>query len=183
MLIPALLIAWFSLAAAPSPDLNHDGKVGSADLALLYGAWGTDDPTYDLDGKPPVDSGDLAILLGAWGSPVGDPPVPGSPADGNPVPPSQGSPILPAVHPVMCYGAGGSLEFFDPAEVAGWTVTPFSVDSWRVTTIHWRHGGSAVVYIDADTMLSVMRASGWDAPRVIGDPPPALLEAIKGTRP
>jgi len=48
-------------------DLNGDGVVNGADLALLLGAWGTADPIADLDGSGVVDGADLASLLGAWG--------------------------------------------------------------------------------------------------------------------
>jgi hypothetical protein len=47
-------------------DLNGDGAVDAADLAILLGAWGTSGPG-DLDGDGVVDAADLAILLGAWG--------------------------------------------------------------------------------------------------------------------
>ncbi len=46
-------------------DLNLDGNVGAADLAILLGAWGT--PNADLDGDGTTNASDLAILLGAWG--------------------------------------------------------------------------------------------------------------------
>ncbi|MDZ4755822.1 MAG: hypothetical protein SGJ11_15160 [Phycisphaerae bacterium] len=55
--------------AAPSShpaDLNGDGAVDAADLAILLGAWGTDGAA-DLDASGTVDASDLAILLGAWG--------------------------------------------------------------------------------------------------------------------
>lgn len=52
-------------------DLVGDGEVGSADLAVLLGAWGGAGPG-DLDGSRVVDSADLAILLGAWGACDGD---------------------------------------------------------------------------------------------------------------
>lgn len=45
-------------------DLNCDGEVGGADLAILLGAWGTNGA--DLDGDGAVGGADLAILLGAW---------------------------------------------------------------------------------------------------------------------
>ncbi len=50
--------------ACPS-DLNGDGVVDAADLAVLLGAWGTGGA--DLDGSGTVDAADLAVLLGAWG--------------------------------------------------------------------------------------------------------------------
>jgi hypothetical protein len=47
-------------------DLDIDGVVGQADLAILLGSWGTAGPG-DLDGNDQVNQADLAILLGAWG--------------------------------------------------------------------------------------------------------------------
>lgn len=51
-----------------SPDLNHDGLVDGADLAIMLGVWGTDGAgtCADLNGDGIVDGADLAILLGAW---------------------------------------------------------------------------------------------------------------------
>jgi hypothetical protein len=55
----------------PSPpcvgDLNLDGTVDAADLAILLGAWGTSGGAADLDASGSVTGADLAILLGAWG--------------------------------------------------------------------------------------------------------------------
>ncbi len=48
-------------------DIDGDAEVGASDLALLLGAWGTDDSAADLDASGQVDAGDLALLLGAWG--------------------------------------------------------------------------------------------------------------------
>lgn len=48
-------------------DLDGNAVVDGADLAILLGAWGTDDRTADLDGDGAVDGADLAVLLGAWG--------------------------------------------------------------------------------------------------------------------
>lgn len=45
-------------------DLNGDGEVNSADLAILLGAWGT--PAADLDGDGVTGASDLAILLASW---------------------------------------------------------------------------------------------------------------------
>lgn len=56
--------------ACPPPcpaDLNGDGLVGAADLAILLGAWGTPGPG-DLDGDSSVGPADLGILLGEWGA-------------------------------------------------------------------------------------------------------------------
>lgn len=47
------------------PDLDQNGSVGSADLAILLGAWGSSGPG-DLNGNGTVGSEDIAILLGAW---------------------------------------------------------------------------------------------------------------------
>lgn len=46
-------------------DLNGDGSVNAADLAILLGAWGGTGPA-DLDGNGSVGAEDLAILLAAW---------------------------------------------------------------------------------------------------------------------
>lgn len=47
------------------PDLNGDGEVDGADLAILLGNWGgRGDPDINCDGE--VDGADLAILLGNW---------------------------------------------------------------------------------------------------------------------
>lgn len=50
---------------ASSPDLDGDGLVSGADLALLLGNFGGSG-LGDLDGSGEVDGADLAILLGAW---------------------------------------------------------------------------------------------------------------------
>jgi len=47
-------------------DINGDGAVSGADLAVLLGAWGTADPLADLNDDGTVDAADLALLLGAW---------------------------------------------------------------------------------------------------------------------
>ncbi len=54
----------------PCPaDLDANGAVEAADLAVLLGAWGsTDAPAADLNGDALVDAADLAALLAAWGS-------------------------------------------------------------------------------------------------------------------
>jgi len=46
-------------------DLNADGAVDSADLAVLLAAWGS--PAGDLDGDGTTGSDDIAIMLAAWG--------------------------------------------------------------------------------------------------------------------
>ena len=48
-------------------DLNGDGNVNAADLAILLGAWGPcAGCPEDLNGDGFVDAADLAALLGAW---------------------------------------------------------------------------------------------------------------------
>jgi hypothetical protein len=46
-------------------DLDFDGDVDAADLALLLGSWGT--PAGDVDGNGTTDAADLAVLLANWG--------------------------------------------------------------------------------------------------------------------
>jgi len=46
-------------------DLNGDGIVNGADLAILLGQWGTSG-SADLNGNGVVDGADIAILLGSW---------------------------------------------------------------------------------------------------------------------
>lgn len=46
-------------------DLDGDGVVGAADLALLLSQWGGEG-AGDLDGDGTVGAGDLALLLAAW---------------------------------------------------------------------------------------------------------------------
>jgi len=50
-----------------SPDLNGDGVVNGADLALVLGQWGPSKGTCaDLNSDGVVNGADLAILLGNW---------------------------------------------------------------------------------------------------------------------
>lgn len=46
-------------------DLNTDGQVNAADLALLLAAWGT--TAADINGNGTTSADDLAIVLAAWG--------------------------------------------------------------------------------------------------------------------
>jgi len=48
-----------------SSDLNFDGQVDGADLAILLGSWGSTG-SADLDLNGTVDAADLALLLGSW---------------------------------------------------------------------------------------------------------------------
>ncbi|MDZ4755763.1 MAG: hypothetical protein SGJ11_14860 [Phycisphaerae bacterium] len=66
-----VLVVKAEVCACGSPngaDLNGDGSVGAADLALLLGAWGTNDCSADLNSDGTVGAADLGILLGAWGT-------------------------------------------------------------------------------------------------------------------
>lgn len=60
--------AWSVPGVPASADLNDDGAVNGADLALMLGRWGTCGCgcVEDLTGDGQVDGSDLAILLGAW---------------------------------------------------------------------------------------------------------------------
>lgn len=56
---------YFSVAERVSPaDLDCNGAVNAADLALLLGAWGG--PAGDANGDGTTNAADLATLLGAW---------------------------------------------------------------------------------------------------------------------
>ena len=49
-------------------DLNGDGTVDGADLALLLNAWGSTKPNpADIDNDGIVSGSDLSILLNSWG--------------------------------------------------------------------------------------------------------------------
>ena len=68
-------IAWSTPDAYPDrvepllrEDLDGDGRVNGADLAILLGAWGRVDAAADLDGDGTVSGADLTLLLGVWTS-------------------------------------------------------------------------------------------------------------------
>ena len=65
--VDAIIYATVVTATACPGDLDGDGAVGGADLAIMLGGWGSSGTT-DLDGSGSTDGGDLAILLGAWGA-------------------------------------------------------------------------------------------------------------------
>jgi hypothetical protein len=48
-------------------DLDCDGDVDAADLAVLLALWGTSGPAGDLSGDGTVSAADLTALLSAWG--------------------------------------------------------------------------------------------------------------------
>jgi len=49
-------------------DLNDDGKVDGADLAILLGAWGNNNIFMDINGDGKIDGADVAQLQAAWGA-------------------------------------------------------------------------------------------------------------------
>ncbi len=53
------------IRGTPVGDLDADGDVGPADLAILLGAWGSPGPG-DIDEDGVVSATDLALLLGTW---------------------------------------------------------------------------------------------------------------------
>jgi hypothetical protein len=55
----------YDLVTALPGDLNGDGAVNGADLAILLGAW-ANSADGDLNGDGNTDGADLVILLGAW---------------------------------------------------------------------------------------------------------------------
>lgn len=60
-------IAEMRSAAAPG-DLNGDGAIDTADLGLLLGAFGSNNPVADINNDGIVDTADLGILLGVFGT-------------------------------------------------------------------------------------------------------------------
>jgi hypothetical protein len=48
-------------------DFDGNGQVAVADILLLIGEWGGNDPIYDLDGNGIVGVSDLLLLIAAWG--------------------------------------------------------------------------------------------------------------------
>ncbi len=56
-----------AIPAFAAADLNRDGSVNSADLAILLGGWGAcGSCAADLDGDGAVGAADLSLLLGSW---------------------------------------------------------------------------------------------------------------------
>lgn len=62
-----VLLQWVFEGAACPGDLDGDGTVAGADLAILLGSWGEQGGAADLDGDGVVGGADLAVLLGGWG--------------------------------------------------------------------------------------------------------------------
>ncbi len=61
----AFALVTLLIEAPNAADLDGNGVVNAADLAILLGAWGTAGPG-DLDANRTVDAADLAMLLGQW---------------------------------------------------------------------------------------------------------------------
>jgi hypothetical protein len=61
-------LCWVRISPAPiePSDLNGDGSVGAADLAVLLGDWGPGLSIADIDADGIIGATDLAILLGSW---------------------------------------------------------------------------------------------------------------------
>jgi hypothetical protein len=57
----------FQASTSCLADLDGDGSVGGADLAVLLGGW-NGVGAGNLNGSGVIDAADLAILLGAWGA-------------------------------------------------------------------------------------------------------------------
>jgi hypothetical protein len=61
----------FSQGDPPPPtnaaDVNDDGAVNAADLAVLLGSWGVTGGAADINADGAVNAADLAALLGQWG--------------------------------------------------------------------------------------------------------------------
>lgn len=62
----AVMLTGFVRGGCPA-DLDGDGAVSSADLAIVLGSWGGSGGAADLDGSGAVGAGDLAVVLGSWG--------------------------------------------------------------------------------------------------------------------
>ncbi len=61
-------VVFEALSSGNPADLDGDGTVGPADLAILLGSWGTcEGCPADLDADGNVGAAALAILLGSWG--------------------------------------------------------------------------------------------------------------------
>ena len=55
-----------ALAITMFGDLNADGRINGADLAVLLAEWNTSGADSDLDGNGTVEGADLSMLLGNW---------------------------------------------------------------------------------------------------------------------
>ncbi|MFM1935929.1 MAG: hypothetical protein RI990_888 [Planctomycetota bacterium] len=62
-------VSGFEVDCVPTrrADLNGDGRVDGADLGIMLGRWGVNDPVVDLNGDGLVDGLDLGLLIADWG--------------------------------------------------------------------------------------------------------------------
>ena len=69
--VPGLGVDVLQIREPIPADVDGDGDVDAADLAILLGSWGPcppeDDCPADLNRDGVVDAFDLAFLLGSWG--------------------------------------------------------------------------------------------------------------------
>ena len=61
-----VVVSWYMPRTTPAADLNGDGIVGAADLAILLSQWGGPGSGY-LNGDGIVGGPDMAALLSVWG--------------------------------------------------------------------------------------------------------------------
>ena len=47
-------------------DVNGDGVINGADLAIVLGFWGTDEPGADINQDGIVNGADITSILGSW---------------------------------------------------------------------------------------------------------------------
>jgi len=60
--------AFWVISSVERGDLDANGSIDAADLALMLGSWAQAGVPADLDLDGSVGASDLALLLGAWGS-------------------------------------------------------------------------------------------------------------------
>jgi hypothetical protein len=65
--MPAGFVCERPCAPACQGDVNGDGVVSGADLGVVLGVFGTNDPAADLNDDGIVSGADLGIVLGNWG--------------------------------------------------------------------------------------------------------------------
>lgn len=62
---PQLIVTYSPPPVIPA-DVNNDGDVNGVDLAVVLGAWDTNNATADIDNDGIVNGVDLALVLAAW---------------------------------------------------------------------------------------------------------------------
>ncbi len=123
-------------------DVDGDGRVDSADLALLLSVWGSADPAADLNGDGLVDAHDLALVLSGW---TGSSPPPSIAT----VSPSQG----PTAGGTTITITGANFTGVTAVRVGGVAALSFSVTSSSSITAVTPAGtaGPASVSVQAPT--------------------------------